>query len=51
MQIVDMPLLMEVGAHRLLRPSVVVICSHDTEVCRKRDLQFNLLLIPKHSQV
>ena len=24
LQVVDMPLLMEVGAHRLLRPSVVV---------------------------
>ena len=32
LQIVDMPLLIEVGAHHLLRPCVVVTCSHEIEV-------------------
>lgn len=30
-QVVDMPLLIEVGAHHFLRPCVVVTCSHETE--------------------
>lgn len=32
MQVVDMPLLFETGAHKLIRPNVLVSCSPEVQV-------------------